>query len=174
MNIIRKAKSALGHGQQHRPLLTKALDKEWRKIFVQYLARARGTMFSGETREMKAHAAALAWITVKQMGAKTIIGQYGNTKVDILTDTRQLLNSLTFGSHGKGSEYLILTPGPGYVIVGTNRPGAIIHHEGRGHVPQRRLWPEPAKWPTAWWDLLLDAGQRTMVTFLKWFLGQRV
>lgn len=41
----------------------------------------------------------------------------------------------------------------GSVTVGTNRKGAAAHHKGiPGRLPQRRLWPEPQKWPAEWWQ----------------------
>lgn len=45
----------------------------------------------------------------------------------------------------------------GSVEVGTSRKGALAHHLGTRHLPQRRLWPEPDKWPQSWWTAIQEA-----------------
>lgn len=112
----------------------------WWQVYRQSLARFKGD---------KGSAARMAWAILKGEGAETLIDKYGNTKVDILRDTGLLLNSL---SPGVGSENQVFRLGRGEVIVGTNRKHAKAHHEGvPGKLPQRRLWPEPGKWPAKWW-----------------------
>lgn len=102
----------------------------------------------------KGHAAAVAWIVLKREGAKTLLEKYGYRHVEILRDTGLLLNSL---SPGVASDNRIFRTGRGEVILGTNRKGAAAHHYGvPGRLPQRRLWPEPARWPTTWWADIMD------------------
>jgi hypothetical protein len=117
-----------------------------------------------------------AWIILKSEGAKTLIGEYGDTPVQILRDKGLLLNSLSPG--------LILTQeqppnppptppnqifdvGPGEVIVGTNRKGAAANHTGiPGKLPQRRLWPNPNNWPASWWSAVVEQGRMGLVDIL--------
>ncbi|MBX9682121.1 MAG: hypothetical protein K2X38_25465 [Gemmataceae bacterium] len=100
--------------------------------------------------------AAFAWRVLKSEGAKTLIGEYGNTPVEILRDTGLLLNSLT---PGLGSPEQVFDAEATSVVVGTNRKWAGCHHRGiPGRLPQRRLWPEPSQWPESWWaDILGEA-----------------
>lgn len=141
-----------------RPLLTGAQDARWRSLFARALrglSRRQGGMAWQSSADLKAHAAAYAWMVIKAEGGKTILGEYGATEVEILRDKGFLFNSLSPGLDGpSGHPNQIFQARAGSVIVGTNRTGAGRHHEGKG-VPQRRLWPEPARWPANWWDLLL-------------------
>lgn len=114
--------------------------KRWWDLYRQGLA-----IFKGD----KASAAKRAWAILKNEGAQTLLQKYGNRNVEILRDTGLLLNSL---SPGVTSAEQIFKVGNGEVIVGTNRKGASDHHNGiPGRLPQRRLWPEPSKWPASWW-----------------------
>lgn len=99
---------------------------------------------------------AYAWLQLKSEGAKTLIGEYGNTPVEILRDTGLLLNSL---SPGVNSPDQIFDPSSNDVVVGTSRKWAGCHHRGiPGKLPQRRLWPAPDQWPDSWWaDILGEA-----------------
>lgn len=121
--------------------LNKKQQERWWHLYRQGLA-----MFKRD----KAHAAARAWFILKQEGVMTLLDKYGNMQVEILRDTGILLNSL---SPGVSSQQQIFQIGPGYVIVGTNREGAAAHHSGapKRNLPQRRLWPDPKKWPPNWW-----------------------
>jgi len=68
--------------------------------------------------------------------------------------TGLLLNSL---SPGVASAEQVFRIGHGEVIVGTNRKGAAAQHNGvPGRLPQRRLWPEPSKWPASWWRDIME------------------
>jgi hypothetical protein len=120
-------------------------------------------------------AAARAWAIVKAEGGKTLLGEYGNTKVQILRDTGLLLNSLSPGFIPTDQNPPVPPPKPedqvfsfahGEVIVGTNRKWAIAHHEVRGHNPKRRLWPEPSKWPSGWWSSILNQGRMGLIDIL--------
>ena len=112
----------------------------WWQVYRRQLAIYKGD---------KGHAAAVAWLVLKKEGAQTLVDKYGNRQVEILRDTGLLLNSLSPGVANSASIFRV---GRGEVIVGTNRKGAAAHHAGiPGRLPQRRLWPEPRKWPTSWW-----------------------
>ncbi len=144
--------------------------KRWWELYRQGLARYRGD---------QAAAARLAWSIVKGEGAKTLIGEYGNTPVMILRDTGLLLNSLSPGvvssSHPtiQDVENQVFIVGPGSVIVGTNRKHAASHHYGvPGRIPQRRLWPEPDQWPDEWWQDIAAAGREGMIEILLSVLRQ--
>ncbi len=130
-------------------LTAKQRDRWW-QVYSQGLAMFRGN---------KGSAARRAWAILKREGATTLIAEYGNAKVDILRDTGLLLNSLSPGTSSSNQVFRVL---PGEVIVGTNRKHAGTHHRGnpsRG-LPQRRLWPDPKRWPSSWWlDILEQARQ---------------
>jgi hypothetical protein len=113
----------------------------------------------------KSGAAKFAWWKIKQEGANTIIGVFGDTPVDILKDTGLLINSL---SPGVVSAERVFRVGPGEVIVGTNRKHAARHHAGdpkRG-LPQRRLWPHPSRWPQDWWGDILDVAKQGILDLI--------
>ena len=123
----------------------------WWEVYRRALAQYRGD---------RGHAAAVAWLVLKGEGATTLLQKYGGRKVEILRDTGLLLNSL---SPGTGSAEQVFRVGGGAVIIGTNRRGAAAHHGGiPGRLPQRRLWPEPNKWPASWWADILDAGKQAV------------
>lgn len=104
---------------------------------------------------------AYAWMVTKSEGGKTLIGEYGQTPVEILRDTGLLLNSLT---PGIGSPDQVFEPDARGVTVGTRRQWAAAHHKGiPGRLPQRRLWPEPSQWPKAWWDDILGEARSGMI-----------
>ena len=117
----------------------------WWEVYRQNLAQFHGD---------KGHAAAVAWIVLKTEGATTLLQKYGGRQVEILRDTGLLLNSL---SPGVASPHRVFRVGRGEVIVGTNRKGAGAHHRGvPGRLPQRRLWPDPRRWPKSWWQDVTD------------------
>lgn len=122
-----------------------------------------------------------AWIILKSEGAKTLIGEYGDTKVQILRDKGFLLNSLSPGMipsqdsppvpppqpSGEGGANQIFDYGPGEVIVGTNRKHAAAHHTGiPGKLPQRRLWPDPNNWPASWWEQITEQGRMGLIDIM--------
>lgn len=50
------------------------------------------------------------------------------------------------------------------VVVGTDREWAWTHMKGiPGRLPQRRLWPEPSKWPESWWRMIVEAAKMEVV-----------
>jgi len=131
--------------------LTKMQRERWWEVYRRALAKYRGD---------KAHAAATAWFVLKKQGATTLFEKYSGRQIDILRDTGLLLNSL---SPGTKVEEQIFQIGQGEVIVGTNRKGCSTHHEGKGHVPQRRLWPPPSKWPSNWWLNIVEQARDGLV-----------
>lgn len=121
----------------------------WWDVYRRQLAIYKGN---------RGHAAAVAWLVLKGRGAKTLLDKYDGRKVEILRDTGLLLNSL---SPATASPERILRIGHGEVIVGTNRKGAMLHHEGvPGRLPQRRLWPDPRRWPPSWWADVMDQAKQ--------------
>lgn len=122
--------------------------------------------------------AAMAWVILKSEGAKTIIGEYGDTKVETLRDKGLLLNSLSPGvppdsgtSTPTGREHQVFKLESTSVVVGTNRKHAAAHHKGiPGKLPQRRLWPKPNRWPAKWWDLLLSQARQGMIEVMTYLL----
>lgn len=144
-------KQGIRAGYRPSYALTDKQNARWWEVYKRQLMYKRGN---------KAHAAAVAWTVLKAEGATTLIAQYGNTQVKILTSTGVLLNSL---SPGTTDQHQIFRIGPGEVIVGTNRPHCSAHHEGKGHNPQRRLWPEPIKWPSTWWLDIAEQGRGGLI-----------
>lgn len=105
----------------------------------------------------KATAARVAWATVKREGATTLFQKYSGRSAEILRDTGLLLNTLTPG-YGGGEQ--VFEVAHGRVTIGTKRKGASAHHHGTKRLPQRRLWPDPSKWPVSWWkDMLTQLKQ---------------
>jgi hypothetical protein len=115
---------------------------------------------------------AYAWVIVKSEGAKTLIGEYGQTPVDILRDTGLLLNSLSPGIPTQQPNQ-VFTIGNGDVIVGTNRKWAAAHHNGiPGKLPKRRLWPEPRSWTSDWWDDIISQAKDGLVELTLFMIGR--
>jgi hypothetical protein len=111
--------------------LTKKQQERWWELYRQGLARFKGD---------KSSAARRAWAIIKEEGATTLFDKYSGAQVGILRDTDQLLNSFQVRIEG------------GEIVISTNRKGAGAHHYGvPGKLPQRRLWPEPGRWPQSWW-----------------------
>lgn len=167
------------------------------KSTIAYSRRHPGVLFPGKKRapfrpswmltkkqrarwwELNAEVgAAMAWIILKKEGAKTLIGEYGDTKVEILRNTGLLLNSLSPGtspdnatSSPPSREGQIFKLNNDNVYVGTNRKHAGVHHKGiPGKIPQRRLWPKPNRWPTKWWDLLLSQARHNLINVVSYLL----
>lgn len=135
-----RTKAEKGRSAYPSQALNAKQQERWWDLYRQGLA-----IFKGD----KGSAARRAWAILKSEGAETLLSKYGGRQVDILRDTGLLLNSL---SPGVTSAEQVFRVGPGEVIVGTNRKGAAAHHSGvPGRLPQRRLWPEPRKWPASWW-----------------------
>lgn len=142
--------------------LTNRQRDRWWLMYSQGLA-----IFKGD----KASAARRAWAILKREGATTIIEQYGDAQVDILRDTGLLLNSL---SPGATTPQQIFRVRAGMVIVGTNRKWAGTHHRGiPGRLPQRRLWPEPARWPASWWDDIAEQARMGLIDLAVYLITEK-
>lgn len=143
---------------------------QWRKDYRQAIA---WLAVKEPIADAKRHAAAIAWSKAKKAGVKTKLDVFGNrTNVEILRDRGLLGNSLSPGLIA-GDSYSapagqVVREEPGALIVGSNLVVADYHHgprrklKGRGAVPQRRLWPEPTRFPSAWWSDWLAVGMEGM------------
>lgn len=98
----------------------------------------------------KSTAARGAWRVLRAEGATTLMDLYGTAHAMILVESGQLLNSLLPPTGGPRAQQVFRVRGNS-VEVGTRRKWAGTHHKGSGHIPQRRLWPPPSKWPNSWW-----------------------
>ena len=142
--------------------LTDKQREKWWDNYRKALARFKGD---------KEKAAALAWFIAKGEGAKTLLEKYGSTSVLILRDLGLLLNSLSPGVTPGDVENQVFRIGPGEVIIGTNRKHAASHHYGiPGKLPQRKLWPDPEDWPSAWWQGIAEQAKQGYVEILLSFL----
>lgn len=147
-----RTKTEKGRDARPSQALNKRQAARWWELYRQGLG-----MFRGD----KGSAARRAWAILKREGATTLLQKYGGRRVEILRDTGLLLNSL---SPGVASAEQVFRVGRGAVIVGTNRKGALAHHRGvPGRLPQRRLWPAPARWPESWWRDIRREVKRGMV-----------
>lgn len=143
-------------------MLTEKQRERWWTLYRMGLARTRGD---------KNKAAAYAWAAIKREGAKTLLGVYGNTSVEILRDTGLLLNSLSPGVNPGSVDHQIFDVTPGECIVGTNRKGAAAHHNGiPGRLPQRKLWPDPANWPASWNEDINQQASEGLIDILTYLL----
>lgn len=142
-----RTKAEKGRAIHPSQSLSAAQNSRWWDLYRQGLAIARSRGQVGS--QSKGSAAKRAWAIIKGEGAVTLVDKYGHRQVEILRDSGLLLNSL---SPGYGGAEQVFRVAPGEVTVGTNRKGARGHHEGiPGRLPQRRLWPEPSRWPSGWW-----------------------
>jgi hypothetical protein len=79
----------------------------------------------------------------------------------ILIDKSRLIASLS-PIEGSIPDGQVLNHRPDGFDVGTNIksekgvPYPYLHHEGKGGMKKRRLWPEPADWPAEWNKLMID------------------
>ena len=152
----------------------------WRRTYADRLAWYVMRM---PDKDAKARAAAIAWIVVKEKGAKTKIGTFGQRKAgidyQILVDTGVLRRSLLPGEavneNDVHSEY---RPADNQkfddvgtrLIVGTTVPYAKYHHHGKGK-RRRRFWPETL--PQDWWRQITDAAVSGFVRIGELFGGFR-
>lgn len=151
----RRTKTERGRESRPSQALSKKQQERWWDLYRQGLAIHAGS---------KSAAARRAWFIIKGEGAKTLFDKYAGRRAEILRDTGQLLDSL---SPNSGSPEQVLRVGRGEIVVGTNRKGAMAHHHGiPGKLPQRRLWPEPGKWPASWWKDVLHEIKQGMVELI--------
>lgn len=173
------AKSTVAYGRRHPGvlwpgskrapfapswMLTTRQRERWWDLYRGFAGTASAGSAYHARGVARGYAAARAWMALKAEGAKTLMGQYGDTQVEILRNTGLLLNSLSPGvdvdAAGGTSPQIpnqVFRVGAGWVIVGTTRKFAAVHHHGvPGKIPQRRLWAPPSQWPRAWWDDMLE------------------
>lgn len=153
--------------------------KLWRRIYADRLA---WYMMREADDKAKAHAAAIAWIIVKEKGGKTKLEVFGKRTVQILVDTGRMRQSIQPGalieSGGPGASYQPagglggadqeFTDEPGRIIVGTNDQKARYHHHGKGR-RKRRLWPE--EFPQEWWQQILGVAVSGLARIGQLFQG---
>lgn len=98
--LTRQERRQFGVGSNKgRGLLTLQEDREWKRTFAMYFHRFSYTM--GE-KAAKALAARLAWVRVKQMGAKTKKEMFKGRKATILVETGRLKKSFKPSSISTG------------------------------------------------------------------------
>lgn len=130
-------------------MLTAAQRTRWWQLYRNFGGtRPAGRAYHARPRGDGGWAAARAWNVIKAEGAKTLLIVYGNAPHEILRNTGLLLNSL---SPGVNVPEQIFNVENAKVTVGTKRKWAALHHEGGKNMPQRRLWPKPSNWTSAWW-----------------------
>jgi hypothetical protein len=155
-------------------MLTKKQRERWWSLYGSFVARY------GSSPDGKSHAAAVAWIISKEEGATTLLKTYGGEKVEILRDTGILLNSLSPRVPPEAAPptaprqpLQVFRLLKGVVEVGTRRKYAGTHHRGiPGRLPQRRLWPEPSRWPASWWGRLLTQARAGVIDVILSLLGK--
>jgi hypothetical protein len=153
-------------GKRVRGLLTPSQDKQWRRTFASKKARL---MLRGMSEgAASALAAQLAWTEAKAAGAKTLIGTFGNRKVDIGRDTSVMFRSLTPGVEDRpsGAASQVFDVERGAVIVGTAIPYASHFHK------HRPLWPDAL--PRVWWDAILASLGRGVARLMALYLAGAV
>jgi hypothetical protein len=160
-------------------MLTKEQRARWWVLYRAFGGRAaQGAAY--HQRGQRSFAAARAWRIIKSEGAKTLLGTYGGVRVQTLRDTDLLFNSLSPGIVIGAAKPPVPPPMPewqvfeypaGSLIIGTNRQHAARHHEGRGHNPTRRLWPEPIRWPDSWWSAVQEQGLYGLIDIARHLLS---
>lgn len=153
-------------------MLTDKQRKRWWDIYRSLLGTApKGAAFhKHKASGSDANAARTAWKILKAEGAKTLLSEYGETKVFILRSTELLLNSLSPGVSPGDVKNQVFRLGNGEVIVGTNREWAKVHHEGTAKIPQRRLWAAPSQWPATWWGDIAEQGRAGLIDIFLSYL----
>lgn len=131
--------------------LTPADREKWWNIYRYALAQTHN----------KATAAKIAWVRLKRSGGVGLYDKYGASGLLILRDTDALWRSLQ-----PGTLYNVFRVLPGQCELGTSRPGATAHHAGAKNLPQRRLWPHPRDWTSAWWQDVLSEARIGLMQFI--------
>ena len=127
-----------------RGLLSPAQDSLWRSIFVQNIKilMAQGM----QEQDAKRKAAARAWMTLKETGAKTRKGDLSERRVPIMIDSKRLLNSLQPGSlsvfsYRPPSKNQIYRIKGSTLEIGTRVRHAKFHKHGTKTMPPRPPFP---------------------------------
>lgn len=164
---------ALGRGAGTGDLTHTQL-KLWWAI---YGPRKAAALRAGKSlREAKAIAAAYAWEKLKARGVSTKIARLGNRPDQVLVDRGTLRRSLQPGELiviGEGAEYSpangdqLFEEAAGSMVVGSKSKHAKRHHEGKGRLPKRTLWP--ADLPETWWQSIVGAAVSGLETIRSLF-----
>jgi hypothetical protein len=144
------------------------------RVGLTALGRVKGAFVvkaRGGTDEAGERWAPLAPATVAARRRPRGVRRSGNRPVEILRDTGLLLNSLSPALPADLAKHppppvanQVFRLGVAAVMIGTNRKWAWVHHEGLpGKIPQRRLWPAPARWPSAWWQDILEQAREGLI-----------
>lgn len=166
----REERRALGIRRGKRPSLTPEQDRRWRQVYSRVLRRSALDM---QPREARARAAAIAWATVKDEGARTKLQLLGSRQVDILRDTSALFRSFSPGVDDKpsGAEGQVFETPPGRVIVGSNvKPW---HHTGdpERNLPARPFWPLDGMIPDRWRASINRAAATGVLVAIRMMFG---
>lgn len=154
--------------------------REWRKIFARYVAIY---MHRGNSLEQaKSHAAAVAWMIMKEKGAKTKLEVFGSRTVQMLVDTGRGRGSLSPGTiQENGPKVVYNLPGGNggsdqhfenradEITVGTSVKYMGYHHNAKSAKRRRRLWPEHL--PTEWWQQILGIAVSGLVRIGELYQG---
>jgi hypothetical protein len=148
-------------------MLTPEQLRLWRRTFAD---RYAWFVMREPDDQAKAHAAAIAWIVVKERGGKTKIGTFGKRQpgVDyqILVDRgilrRSIMPGQLTGRRKSDADYRApknqeFDDRHTELVIGTNVPYAKYHHHAKNPLRRRRLWPE--RFPAHWWRQILSVGQ---------------
>lgn len=160
--------------------LTKDQLALWRRTFADRLAFF---IMRESEASAKSHAAAIAWLVVKEAGGKTKLKEFGEGKTpgvdyQILKDYGTLIQSVQPGElyeQGPAADYQPAHGDQVYrdeqtqVVVGTKVPYAAAHHEAKSAKRRRRLWPE--RFPADWWRQILGQAQAGLLRIAELFGG---
>lgn len=148
-------------------LLTAAELQLWRRTFADAF---QFYMMRESDESAKRHAAAVAWITVKNAGGKTKLadprfgGRQAGVDYQMLVDTGHLRRSLQPGhliETGKPDadyrppEDQQFDSEPGQIVGGT-----LVKYAGPNH-KRRRFWPE--RFPSDWWQQIMGVARSGLV-----------
>lgn len=142
------------------------------KIHIAFEAKAGG----------RADESGLSWPALQKVTVKTKKNRQrrgGTRSENILRDLDKLERSLRPGTlvtlpppASSPRVYLqVFRVGRNSVTVGTRREGALRHHEGKGKLPKRRLWPETSSWPASWWAAIQKQVAQGAARALQKLLG---
>lgn len=142
----------------------------WKAIFL-----AQGMPL----RAAKARAASKAWIDAKAHGSSTKLKRLGGRRDQVLVDRGTLRRSLLPGelieqpggsaSYQPSNNEQVFDETPGEVLVGSRNKVAGAHHYGKGHLPERRLWPKRV--PDDWWEEIIEVGSTGLYRIAELYGG---
>lgn len=153
--ILKRLRKLQPTKEQDRPssALSPELKEKWWGFYRGALAKYKD----------KGIAAKVAWTQLKRLGGVGHYDKYGSFSLGILRDSEELLRSL---QPTTSSVHQVFRVGPGEATIGTNRKGALANHQGGKYLPQRRLWPPPEKWTSAWWQDILRSARLGVIQLI--------